>query len=54
MLREQEGSVIIKDESAKKAHVLIGGECYVHGLADGQGIDVARTEGLSVEEICIV
>jgi hypothetical protein len=54
ILREQEGSVLIKDGSAKKAHVLIGGECYVHGLADGQGIDVARREGLNVEEICIV
>jgi hypothetical protein len=28
------GSVVIKDRSTKKAHVLIGGECYVHGLAD--------------------
>jgi hypothetical protein len=54
ILREQEGSVVIKDGSAEKAHVLIGGECYVHGLAGGRGIDVARPEGLSVEDICCV
>jgi hypothetical protein len=36
------------------SHVLIGGECYVHGLADGEAVETARRERFDAEEICIV
>ena len=36
------------------SHVLIGGECYVHGLADGEAVATARREQFDAEEICIV
>jgi hypothetical protein len=45
-----------EDETAGEtmSHVLIGGECYVHGLADGQGVEIAQKEGLNTEKICII
>ena len=35
-------------------HQLIGGYCYIHGLADGQGLEIAEKEGVMPEKICLV
>lgn len=43
-----------EDPQLVMSHVLIGGECYVHGLADGEAVETARREQFDVEEICIV
>jgi hypothetical protein len=43
-----------EDPQVAMSHVLIGGECYVHGLADGEAVETARREQFDVEEICIV
>jgi hypothetical protein len=59
VLREK-GLVVLDPETGcapqiVMSHVLVGGECYVHGLADGQAVELARTEHLiDAEEICIV
>jgi len=58
VLREK-GQVILapgdsEDPQVVMSHVLIGGECYVHGLADGEAVEAARREQFDAEEICIV
>ena len=35
-------------------HQLMGGCCYIHGLADGQGLEIAEKEGIMPEKICLV
>ena len=40
--------------SQKKAYQIIGGESYVHGLMDGEGLELAAREGLSAQDICLV
>ena len=35
-------------------HEVIGGYCYIHGLTDGQGLEVAEKEGIMPEQICLV
>jgi hypothetical protein len=55
ILREY-GSVVLgatEDEPTREAesHVLIVGECYVHGLADGQGAGIARKKCLDTQDI---
>ncbi len=32
---------------------IIGGECYVHGIADGQSIELAEREGREPQYFCI-
>jgi hypothetical protein len=58
VLREK-GLVVLEPETGcapliAMSHVFVGGECYVHGLADGQAVVIARTEQIDAEEICIV
>jgi hypothetical protein len=43
-----------EDPQVVMSHVLIGGECYVHGLADGEAVETARREQFDAGEICIV
>jgi hypothetical protein len=45
----------VKHESTEMVtHELIGGYCYIHGLRDGQGLDIAEQEGITSEKICLV
>jgi hypothetical protein len=58
VLREK-GLVILDSDGGHASrivmsHVFIGGECYVHGLADGQAVEMSRAEGTKVVEICII
>lgn len=36
------------------AHKLIGGYCYIHGLSDRQGLEVAEKEGIVPQEVCLI
>jgi hypothetical protein len=62
LLREAKASdmanipeVGVKHESTEMVtHELIGGYCYIHGLRDGQGLDIAEQEGITSEKICLV
>jgi hypothetical protein len=38
----------------KQAYQLIGGECYVHGLVDGEVHELVREGKCHVEDICII
>ena len=38
----------------KQCYQMIGGECYVHGLVDGEGLEIARRENLPVEDFCLI
>jgi hypothetical protein len=43
------------DESTKRqAYQLIGGECYVHGLVDGEGLKIAEREDSRVQDFCLI
>ena len=58
ILREM-GLVVLDPEANEPSktvmsHVLIGGECYIHGLADGQGIDIVERESLEPGEVSII
>jgi hypothetical protein len=35
-------------------HKLIGGYCYIHGLSDGQGLEIAEREGIAPQDICLI
>ena len=48
------GLEAMKNEPAARSHILIDGECYVYGLANGQGLDIAQKECMSLREMCIV
>ena len=39
------------DHRCFRTHELIGGECYIHGLAEGQAISIANEEDLEPEKI---
>ena len=49
-------SFVIKGEppTKKQAYIIIGGETYVHGLMDGEGLKLAAQERLTAEDICLV
>ena len=38
----------------KQSYQMIGGECYVHGLVDGEGLEIARRKDLPVEDFCLI
>ncbi|EXJ92265.1 hypothetical protein A1O3_00815 [Capronia epimyces CBS 606.96] len=48
------GEVEALKSSSVASYVLIGGETYVHGLADGQGLDIAVQEDMAAEEIYLL
>ena len=48
------GQLSLTDDTVVPTYRLIGGECYIHGLADGQGLDVAERAGILPRKICLV
>jgi hypothetical protein len=48
------GRPSLTDDTVVPTYKLIGGECYVHGLADGEGLDIAEREGIRPTKICLV
>lgn len=38
----------------KQRYQMIGGECYVDGLVDGEGLEIARRKSLPVEDFCLI
>jgi hypothetical protein len=48
------GRPSLTDDTVVPTYKLIGGECYVHGLADGEGLDIAEIEGIRPTKICLV
>ena len=48
------GRPSLTDDTVVPTYKLIGGECYVHGLADGEGLDIADREGIRPTKICLV
>jgi hypothetical protein len=42
------------DDTVVPTYQLIGGECYIHGLADGEGLDIAERIGMLPTKICLV
>ena len=44
----------LTDDTVVPTYKLIGGECYVHGLADGEGLDIAEREGIRPTKICLI
>lgn len=54
LLSHIRGQETLTDDTVVLTYKLVGGECYVHGLADGEGLDVAEKEGLLPRKICLV
>ena len=57
MLREAglTDAVDRNDETAQRQlYQMIGGECYVNGLVDGEGLEIARRKNLPVEDFCLI
>jgi hypothetical protein len=48
------GRPSLTDDTVVPTYKLIGGECYVHGLADGEGLDIAEREGIRPTKICLI
>jgi hypothetical protein len=48
------GRPSLTDDTVVPTYKLIGGECYVHGLADGEGLDIAERHGIRPTKICLV
>jgi hypothetical protein len=43
------------DQSTKRqAYQLIGGECYVHGLVDGEGLKITEREDSRMQDFCLI
>ena len=57
VLREAR-KVVLKDSDnhsiETQAYQLFGAGCYVDGLMDGQGLEIAEREGLPVQDIYLV
>jgi len=39
------------EERTIRGHFLIGGDSYIHGLCDGEAFEIAKEEGIDVEQI---
>ena len=48
------GRLSLTDDTVVPTYKLIGGECYVHGFADGEGLDIAERAGILPTKICLV
>jgi hypothetical protein len=48
------GQPSLTDDTVVPTYKLIGGECYIHGLADGEGLDIAERVGILPTKICLV
>jgi hypothetical protein len=57
ILREA-GIINVRDENGKvtktQAYQLVGGESYVHGLVEGEGLAIAEKQNLPVQDFCLV
>ncbi|KAK0510324.1 hypothetical protein JMJ35_007718 [Cladonia borealis] len=42
------------DPYERQIYRLIGGDCYVHGLVDGEIANMAETEGFCVQDFCLI
>lgn len=58
---EDEGKTEIQEESSDNntatlmaAYKLIGGESYIHGLAQGEAVTMCETDGIEAREFCII
>jgi hypothetical protein len=54
LLPGRRGRPSLIDDTVVSTYKLIGGECYVHGLADGEGLDIAERVGILPTKICLV
>ena len=54
LLSGAKGRPSLADDTVVPTYRLIGGECYVHGLADGEGLDIAERLGMLPTKICLV
>ena len=56
LLREAGPTTTQTEEGVREqvAYRMVGGYCYIHGLADGEGVDIARREAIQPSEICII
>jgi hypothetical protein len=44
----------IDEPTKRQAYQLIGGECYVHGLVDGEGLKIAEREDSHVQDFYLI
>ena len=57
ILREAGMTDVVKENGEKvqrQLYQMVGGESYVHGLVDGEGLEIARQKNLPVEDICLI
>ena len=54
LLPGKRGRPSLTDDTIVPTYKLIGGECYIHGLADGQGLDIAERVGILPTKICLI
>ena len=43
-----------EDVREQKAYGILGGYCCVHGLADGEGVEMAERQAIPPSEICLI
>lgn len=59
ILREHARMVVVNDKGKRsfdnknvvQSHKIIGGECYIHGLTNGEGLEAAKKESISLTKI---